>query len=100
MIAFIVENMSDAHLDSNLLLEEFAMSKTQLYRKVKAITDRTPNGFIKKYRLTKVADLLKNSDKTISEVTYETGFNNRSYFYRSFKEEYNCSPSEFKSKAY
>ncbi len=98
MIAFIVENMSNTHLDSNLLMEEFAMSKTQLYRKVKAITDHTPHGFIKKYRLIKAANLLKNSDKTISEVAYETGFNNRSYFYRSFKEEYHCSPSDFKSK--
>lgn len=74
------------------------MSKTQLYQKAKAITDHTPYGFIKKYRLTKAADLLKNSDKTISEIAHETGFNNRSYFYRSFKEEYNCSPSDFKSK--
>ncbi len=98
MIVFIVNNMSNPHLDSNLLMEEFAMSKTQLYRKVKAITDHTPHGFIKKYRLTKAADLLKSSDKTISEVAYETGFNNRSYFYRSFKEEYKCSPSDFKSK--
>jgi signal transduction histidine kinase/ligand-binding sensor domain-containing protein/AraC-like DNA-binding protein len=99
MIAFIVNNMSNTHLDSNLLMDEFAMSKTQLYRKVKAITAYTPHGFIKKYRLSKAADLLKDSDKTISEVAYETGFNNRSYFYRSFKEEYNCSPSDFKSKA-
>ncbi len=98
MIAFIVDNMSNSQLDSSLLMDEFAMSKTQLYRKVKAITDHTPHGFIKKYRLTKAADLLKNSDKTISEVAYETGFNNRSYFYRSFKEEYHCSPSDFKSK--
>ncbi len=98
MIIFIVDNMSNPTLDSNLLVEEFAMSKTQLYRKVKAITDHTPHGLIKKYRLTKAADLLKNSDKTVSEVAYETGFNNRSYFYRSFKEEYKCSPSDFKSK--
>jgi AraC-like DNA-binding protein len=100
MVAFIIENMSNTNLDSNLLMEEFNMSKTQLYRKVKAISGHTPHGFIKKYRLTKAADLLKNSDMTISEVTYATGFNNRSYFYRSFKEEYNCSPSEFKSKVY
>ncbi len=98
MIVFILDNMASTHLDSNMLMKEFAMSKTQLYRKVKAITDCTPHGFIKKYRLTRAADLLKNSDKTISEVAYETGFNNRSYFYRSFKEEYNCSPSEFKNK--
>jgi len=100
MIAFIVDNMANSQLDSSLLMDEFAMSKTQLYRKVKAITDHTPHGFIKKYRLTKAADLLKNSDLTISEVAYETGFNNRSYFYRSFKEEYSCSPSDFKSKVY
>ena len=95
---FIVDHMSDPDLDSNLLVEEFGISKTQLYRKIKAITDHTPHGFIKKYRLKKAADLLKNSDLTISEITYETGFNNRSYFYRIFKEEYNCSPSDFRSQ--
>ena len=99
LIAYIIDNLANANLDSALLMKEFAMSKTQLYRKVKAITDHTPHGFIKKYRLIKAADLLAQSDQTISEVTYATGFNNRSYFYRSFKEEYHCSPSEFKSKA-
>ena len=94
---FILENMTNPDLDSSLLIEEFAISKTQLYRKMKAVTDHTPHGFIKKYRLRKAADLLKNSDKTISEITYETGFNNRSYFYRSFKDEHNCSPSDFRN---
>ena len=89
--------MADPDLDSNLMVEEFGISKTQLYRKIKALTDHTPHGFIKKYRLKKAADLLKNSDLTISEISYETGFNNRSYFYRIFKEEYNCSPSDFRS---
>jgi signal transduction histidine kinase/ligand-binding sensor domain-containing protein/DNA-binding response OmpR family regulator len=96
---FILENMNNSDLDSSLLIEEFAISKTQLYRKMKAVTDHTPHGFIKKYRLRKAADLLKNSDKTISEITYETGFNNRSYFYRSFKEEHDCSPSDFRNAA-
>lgn len=94
---YIKDNMSNPDLDSNLLVEEFGISKTQLYRKIKAITDHTPHGFIKKYRLRKAADQLKNSDLTISEITYSTGFNNRSYFYRVFKEEFNCSPSEFRS---
>ncbi|VAW37832.1 hypothetical protein MNBD_GAMMA01-777, partial [hydrothermal vent metagenome] len=96
---YIIDHMSDPNLDSNMLVKEFGISKTQLYRKIKAITDHTPHGFIKKYRLRKAADLLKTSDQTISEITYETGFNNRSYFYRIFKEEFNCSPSDFRSTA-
>ena len=96
---YIIDNMSDPDLDSNLMVEEFGISKTQLYRKIKALTDHTPHGFIRKYRLKKAAELLKNSDLTISEISYETGFNNRSYFYRIFKEEFNSSPSDFRSKA-
>lgn len=97
---YIVDNIADPELDSEKLMENFAMSKTQLYRKMKAITGNTPHGIIKKYRLRKASELLIGSDKTISEIVYETGFNNRSYFFRIFKEEYNCSPSEFKSKVH
>ena len=98
IVEFIVGNMSNSDLDSDLLVEEFAMSKTQLYRKIKSVTGNTPHGFIKKYRLKKAAELLINSDRTISEITYEIGMNNRSYFYRIFKEEYDCSPSDFRNK--
>lgn len=71
------------------------MSKTQLYRKIKALTGLTPHGLIKYLRLKKAANELKQSKKTVSEVFYETGFNNRSYFYRSFKEAFGVPPGDY-----
>lgn len=71
------------------------MSKASLYKKVKTTTGLTPHGLIKQYRLKKAADLLKHSNMTVSEVIYETGFNSRSYFYKSFNEVYHCHPKDF-----
>ena len=97
LMDFIHENMSNPALDSEMLTAQFGMSKTQLYRKVKVLTGFTPHGFIKHYRLERAVELLKNTDKTVSEIIYETGFNNRTYFYRSFKEMYKCSPKDLRN---
>jgi AraC-like DNA-binding protein len=45
--------------------------------------------------LKKAADLLKNSTMSVSEVIYETGFNSRSYFYKSFNDMFHCHPKDF-----
>lgn len=76
---------------------DVGMSKASLYKKVKTITGLTPHGLIKQFRLRKAADLLKNSDLSISEVIFETGFNSRSYFYKSFNEMFHCHPKDFEN---
>ncbi len=96
--AYIDEHIEDSALNADHLSDYLSMSKTQLYRKIKALTDLTPHGLIKHVRLKKAASLLLEDEKTVSEVFYETGFNNRTYFYRSFKEAYGATPGEFKRK--
>ena len=98
MYDFVVKQMSDDELDADKLSEYLNMSKTQLYRKVKALTGFTPHGFIKNIRLKKVAQLLKESSLSVSEILYETGFKNKTYFYRSFKELYGTSPMAYVKK--
>ncbi len=95
LTCYIEENMEDSLLNAEHLADHFAMSKTQLYRKIKALTDYTPHGLIKYVRLKEAAALLKSGDKTVSEVFYETGFNNRTYFYRSFKKAFGVTPGEY-----
>ncbi|TAJ06887.1 hybrid sensor histidine kinase/response regulator [Marinilabiliaceae bacterium JC017] len=95
---FVKDNLDRTDLDAEGLADELAMSKTQLYRKVKAVTGFTPHGFIKHYRLNKAARLLKETSLTVTEVIYETGFNNRTYFYRSFKEAFGTSPGDYAKK--
>jgi len=92
---FVEENLDRTDLDAESLADVLAMSKTQLYRKVKVVTGFTPHGFIKHYRLKKAARLLKETSMTVTEVIYETGFNNRTYFYRSFKEVFGTTPGDY-----
>lgn len=91
----IQNHLSEPEFNADDIGEEVGMSKASLYRKVKTITGLTPHGLIKQYRLKKAADLLKNSTMSVSEVIYETGFNSRSYFYKSFNEMFHCHPKDF-----
>jgi AraC-like DNA-binding protein len=93
---YIEENIEDSNLNADIMAGHIAMSKTQLYRKIKALTGLTPHGLINNLRLKKAATALLYSEKTVSEIYYETGFNSRSYFYQTFKESYGVSPGDYK----
>jgi len=71
------------------------MSRVQLYRKVSALTNLNVSEFIRTIRLKEAAQLLKNASGTISEIAYQTGFNNLSYFSKSFKETFGKTPLEY-----
>ncbi|WP_276371438.1 hybrid sensor histidine kinase/response regulator transcription factor [Chryseolinea sp. H1M3-3] len=90
----IQTHLSEPEFNADTIADEVGMSKTSLYKKVKTITSLTPHGLIKQYRLKKAADLLKNTNMSVSEVIYETGFNSRSYFYKSFNEMFHCHPKD------
>jgi AraC-like DNA-binding protein len=90
-------HLSSTEFNADTIALEVGMSKASLYKKVKAITGLTPHGLIKQFRLKKAADLLKNSELSISEVIYETGFNSRSYFYKSFHDMFHCQPKDYAS---
>jgi AraC-like DNA-binding protein len=70
----------------------------QLYRKLKTLSNMTPNEFIRYVRLQQAANLLVKTQLTVAEIFYRTGFNNQSYFFREFKKLYHCSPSEFREQ--
>ncbi|HTH56671.1 MAG TPA: two-component regulator propeller domain-containing protein [Cyclobacteriaceae bacterium] len=95
----IQKHLSEPEFNADDIGEEVGMSKASLYRKVKTITGLTPHGLIKQYRLKKAADLLKSSSMSVSEVIYETGFNSRSYFYKSFNEMFHCHPKDFNAQS-
>ena len=98
LVRLIEENMDDTELDSALLEEKMNISKTQLYRKLKALSDMAPAEFIRHVRLQRACQLLQSTQLTVSEIFYKTGFNNRSYFFREFKKRYNCSPKEYRDQ--
>ncbi|MDN5216475.1 two-component regulator propeller domain-containing protein [Fulvivirgaceae bacterium BMA12] len=92
----IVEHhLGDDTLNVNFLSREMGMSRVQLYRKLFAVTGLSASDFIRNMRIHKAAELLKSDWGRVSDVAYEVGFNNLSYFTKCFKAQYGQTPSEF-----
>ena len=77
---------------------ELAMSRSQMHRKLKALTNQSASAFIRNYRLHRAAELLKLKTGNITEIAYEVGFSSQTYFSTCFQELFECSPTEYKSK--
>lgn len=92
----VLQDTTTSVYNVSSLCEDLGMSRTQLHNKIKALTGRSTSIFVRSLRLQKGKFLLQNTNKTISEVAYEVGFNNPSYFSRSFTEEFGLSPSSFR----
>lgn len=91
----IETNMANASVSVEDLGEQIGLSRTQLYRKTKALTGYSPNELLRIARLKKAAALLASTEKTISEITYEVGFSSPSYFTRCYKDYFGESPTDF-----
>lgn len=91
----IEQHISDYKFTVEGFAKEIGYSRMQLHRKIHALTDQSANELIRSYRLKKAARLLVKKSGNISEVAYEVGFNNPSYFASSFKNLFGYSPSEY-----
>jgi DNA-binding response OmpR family regulator/nitrogen-specific signal transduction histidine kinase len=94
----IEANISNADFSVEMLSEEVGMSSTHLYRKLKSTTQLSPNDIIRKYRIKKASLLLGNKEGNISEIMYEVGFSNLSYFSKCFRAEFGVTPKEYQQK--
>jgi len=97
-LMIVHENISDPDFSVVAFASKMNMSRMQIYRKLLALSGQPANMFIRTLRLKKAAALLAGKSGNVTEVAYEVGFNNLSYFARCFKEQYGLSPSEFLSK--
>lgn len=75
--------------------EKLGMSKTQLHRKIKAITDLAPGELLRNYRIRRAEQLLRQRADSVSQIAFMVGFNNPSHFAQSFKKYYGVSPTEY-----
>ena len=91
----IEDNLSDSELSVEDLGSKMGLSRVQLYRKIKALTNYSPVELLRIARLKKAASLLASSEKTISEITYEVGFTSPSYFTKCYKEYFGENPTDF-----
>ncbi len=95
IIRVIHDNITQTEFGPDQLAIQLHLSESQLYRKLKATSGKSTALFIRSIRLQKAKGLIQTTDKTISEIAYDVGFNDPSYFSRAFKEAFGNSPSTF-----
>lgn len=94
----ILNRIDDYGLDVTALTEALHLSRTPLHNKLKALTGMSTTEFVRFVRLQKAQELLRKPDLNISEVAYQTGFQNPTYFSRKFKEVVGMTPKEWREK--
>ena len=92
----IEKNMGQADFGIDGLCKMLSMSRTQLYRKAKALTGESPVRFIQKVRLNKARELLQTTELNVSEIAYEVGFTDPAYFSPAFNKEFGAPPSSLR----
>lgn len=90
----VIENISNAEFNINSLCQEMAMSRTLFYSRLKSLTGKAPQEFIRIIRLQQAAELLKQG-KNVTEVATDTGFINVKYFSMLFKKQFGIQPSKY-----
>lgn len=91
----VKKQLADTDLSVETISAEIGISRSQLQRKLKQLTNQNPSEYIKTTRLKYAAALLASKKLTISEVTYAAGFSSLSHFSNSFKEYYGMSPTKY-----
>lgn len=91
----INEHIGNPDLDVNMIADLMHLSRPTLYRKIRAISDLTPNELIKISRLKKAAELLLQGNMKIYEISDAVGFSSQSYFWSAFIKQFGVSPSKY-----
>lgn len=94
-VAIVEQNMSNSEFYVDDLGRELGLSRMQLYRKLKGLIGQSANEFVRSIRLKRAAQLIKQNQMTISEITYEVGFNDLQYFRDCFKKQFGMNPSDY-----
>jgi len=93
--AVVEKNLSNPEYGVKTFASDMALSRFQLHRKLSALVNQSTTEFIRTIRLNYAISLLKKRAGTISEIAYDAGFNNPTYFSISFKKQYGISPTEY-----
>lgn len=94
-IEIVEDQMSNTEFNAESFSKEMAVSRMQLHRKLKALTNLTATEFIRTIRLNKASILIRSKSGTFSEIAYDVGFNTLSYFTKCFREKFGTTPSEY-----
>lgn len=95
LIESIHENITDYNFGVEKLAEMLAMSRSNLHRKVKMLTDLSPTDFIRLIRLRKAAELIQGGEYRIGDICFMVGVNSQPYFSKIFQKQFGMTPKEF-----
>ncbi|MGQ1788425.1 hybrid sensor histidine kinase/response regulator transcription factor [Saccharicrinis sp. GN24d3] len=98
METILMERIEDVDFNVEELASQMAMSTSGLYRKIKALTSKSPVEYIRIHRLKEAAKLLKETTFSVTEVSEKTGFSNQKYFSKCFKHQFNITPLNYRKK--
>ena len=94
-MAIVQDHMMDTDFNVEVMVKELGFSRSNLYLKLKELTGLSSSEFIRSVRLKRAVQLLKQSDLSVKEVMYMTGFNTASYFSKCFKKQFGMVPSDY-----
>ncbi|SFF68214.1 Signal transduction histidine kinase [Salegentibacter agarivorans] len=97
-MAIVEKNMMNTDFSVEMMVKEMGLSRSNLYLKLKEITGLSSSEFIRNIRLKRAVQLLEQSDLSVKEIMYMTGFNTASYFAKCFKKQFGKTPSEYVNK--
>ena len=99
IVCIIEANLSDTSFNQETICREIGLSRTQLYRKLKGLTNQSVNEFIRNVRLKKAAEILRSKKNIhIAELAYIVGFSEPSYFIKMFREKFEMTPRNYNKK--
>ncbi|MEM6317582.1 MAG: helix-turn-helix transcriptional regulator [Bacteroidota bacterium] len=95
VLACIADYSGDSQFGVETICQRVGLSERQLQRKLKQVTDKTPNQLIRSVRLNRAKEMLLSEPAKIADIALQTGFLSPSYFSKCFKKEFGVSPSDF-----
>ncbi len=97
-LEIVSAEMGNPDLNIDRLASDMGLGRSQLYRKIKALTNYTPVELLRNIRLKRSREMLTTTQKSISEIAYEVGFSTPAYFTRCYKEAFGETPSELRDR--
>ena len=98
ILKIINKNIRNKELSAHMIAEKMNMGIRTFYRKLEEVENISLSELINNSRLLKAADLLIKTRLTIDEIVFQSGFTNRSSFYRAFSKKYDCTPTEYRKQ--
>ena len=93
---WLANHLSDTDLNIDTFAQKMGYGRTTFYKKVKKLTGKTPNDYIRSLRMERAAELLKDDTKTIAQIAYQVGFDDPYYFSKTFKQYFGITASQYR----